>query len=241
MGLIRQRWRYRQSLLSMLVLGACGSEPATDPGAAPVNNGGASGVGASAGSGGSGGRGVLPNLSTAGSGGGGGDTPSGVDCSFAALDDCVDAAVAEALACLQVDRTGVFSADRLSCSFPEANGEVEFEERVPTGSNGFPLSLRLLVNDEECVSYRDAVVTEDSPSPLELRTRHHSVRFMPGRERMLECDGVAHTFLTQDISTCVPGGMQSPELSKDVLLGEVDVFFYRIGMDYLLRCSKAPE
>jgi hypothetical protein len=242
MALIWQGWQYRQGLVSLLLLGACGSGAAADPGTDAANNGGTSGAGTSAGSGGSGeSGGLLPNLSTTSNGGSGGDTASAVDCGFAALDECVDAAVGEALGCLQVDRTGVFSADRLSCSFPEANGEVQFDERFPTGSNGFQLSLRLLVNGQECVSYRDAVVTGDSPSPLELRTQHHFVRFMPGRERMLECDGVSHTFLTQDISTCVPGGMQSPELSKDVLLGNADVFFYRVGMDYLLRCSKAPE
>jgi hypothetical protein len=248
MGLIQHGGQYRHRFLSVsvsvsvLVLGACGSEPAAAPGADAVDDGSLPAAGSAAGAGGSGqSEGSLPNLSTAGSGGSSGSTASGVDCGFAALDDCVDAAVVEALGCLQADRTGVFATDRLSCSFPDASGEVQFDERFPTGANGFPLSLRLLVDGQECVSYRDAVVTPDAPSPLELRTQHHFVRFMPGRERMLECDGVSQLFLTQDIAACVPGGMQSPELSKDVLLGNADVFFYRVGMDYLFRCSKAPE
>lgn len=222
------------ALFAALLLGACGSE--SESGDASV--GGSGGV--SAGQGGSSEpEGNRPNLSSSGSGGSAGSTP-GVDCSFAELDPCVRAAVDEALACLQTDRTGTFATDRLSCAFPEAGGEARFDAPFPTNHNGFQLSFSLHVDGRECASYRDAVVTGDAPSPLELRTTNHVVRFMPGPERTLECDGVTRTFPSADVSACVPGGMQSPELSKDVLLGDADVFFYRFGMTFVFRCS-APE
>jgi hypothetical protein len=222
------------ALGAALLLGACGSESGRDD----ATVGGSSGM--TAGQGGSSDPdGNLPNLSSAGSGGSAGSAPS-VDCSFAELDPCVKAAVDEAIACLQTDRTGTFAADRLSCAFPEAGGEARFDAPFPTNHNGFQLSFSLHVDGSECASYRDAVVTGDAPSPLELRTTNHVVRFMPGPERMLECDGVTRTFPSADVSACVPGGMQSPELSKDVLLGDADVFFYRFGMTFVFRCA-GPE
>jgi hypothetical protein len=221
-----------RALLAALLL-ACGSGSSPDDVAA-----GGSGE-ASAGQGGSSEPDDnLPNLSSAGSGGSA--STSGVDCSFAALDPCVQAAVDEAIACLQVDRTGTFAADRLSCAFPEAGGEARFEQPFPSNHNGFQLSFSLNVDGRECASYRDAVVIGDAPSPLELRTTNHVVRYTPGPERTLECDGVTQTFRSADIGACVPGGMQSPELSKDVLLGDADVFFHRFGMTFVFRCA-APE
>lgn len=153
------------------------------------------------------------------------------------LDACVDAAVVEALGCLQIDRTGTFAEDRRSCDFAEAGAEAHFDAPFPVGYNGFQLSFELLVGGESCVRYTDAVVSGEL-APLELQTQSHHVLYSPGRERTLECDGVSKTFTVDDITACQAGRMQSPELSKDVAVnGAAEVFFYRVGMDYLFKCD----
>jgi hypothetical protein len=177
----------------------------------------------------------LPNLSIAGSGGTG--TAADIDCSFAELDVCVTAAVDEALGCLQAGRVGTFAGDRLSCSFREAGGVATFSEPFPSSYNGFQLSLELSVADEPCVSYVDALLTGPNPSALELQTRSHTVKLALGPERTLECDGVSKTFSVQDVATC-GARMPSPELSKNVLLGAAEVFFFRPGgMSFLFKCD----
>jgi hypothetical protein len=213
---------------------ACSSD--SGPASAESASSGGSGSGEPSGSGGSeaGTPGNLPNLSSDGQGGT--SAEPAVDCSALELNPCIEAAIAEAMSCLQPGRVGVFSADRTSCSFPEASGVATFPEPMPSGSNGFRLNVELEVGGDPCASYVDAVYTGETQAPMTLTTQSHTVSYLNGPEIMIECDGVTETIVNQDLAQC--GRLQVPELSKDVLLGFVDVFFnYGGGKSSLLKCD----
>jgi hypothetical protein len=215
-----------------LCLVACGSDAGPEQESA---SSGGSGSDEPSGSGGSEDTpGNLPNLSSGGQGGSSAEPAA--DCSALELNPCIDAAIAEAMSCLQQGRVGVFSADRTSCSFAEAGGVATFPQPMPSGSNGFRLSVDLAVAGEPCASYVDAVYTGEAPTPMTLTTASHTVSYLNGPEIRIECDGVTETIRNQDLSTC--GRLQVPELSKDVLLGAVDIFFYYGGgRASLLKCD----
>jgi hypothetical protein len=230
-------WITTATLLVAASIAACGSGDGT-----PADDGAVAGSG-SGGTGGSGGTSgpddLLPNLSSnGGSGGTSAETPPANDCSFLELDTCVRAAVAEAVDCAHADITGTFATDRRSCALDGAGGEVRFDEPFPSGYNGFHLAFELLIGGETCLRYSDAVVS-DAPAPLEMQTRSHLVRWSPGYERTLECDGVSKTFTVADVTACEGGSLQSPEIFKDVgVTGAADTYIYREGgMTYVFRCE----
>jgi hypothetical protein len=213
---------------------ACGSSDAASNDGASVA--GAAGASAAGGSTGDDPEDQLPNLSS--NGGTAGEAPPANDCTFMELDACVRAAVAEAVACAHADITGTFAEDRRSCALEGADGEVRFDEPFPSGYNGFHLSFELLIGGETCLRYSDAVIA-DAAAPLEMQTRNHLVRWTPGFERTLECDGVSKTFTSSDVSACEAGNMQSPEIAKTVAVtGAADTYVYAGGgMTYVFRCE----
>jgi len=211
---------------------ACGSGEAAPESDAFAGAGGTSAQGGSTGDPDD----LLPNLSS--NGGTSTDTPPANDCSFMELDDCVRAAVTEAVACAHADITGTFATDRRSCALDGAGGEVRFDEPFPSGYNGFHLAFELLIGGETCLRYSDAVIG-DAPAPLEMETENHRVRWSPGYERTLECDGVSKAFTGADVTACAAGNMQSPEIFKDVAVtGAADTYVYAGGgMTYVFRCE----
>ncbi|HLV67980.1 MAG TPA: hypothetical protein VKY73_19315 [Polyangiaceae bacterium] len=86
---------------------------------------------------------------------------------------------------------------------------------MPSGYDGFVLELDIEVGGEWCTSYADAIIAGGEERALELSTKSHTVRYQPGYETQLECDGVAAT-ITNEQRTACGGILQSPELSKTV-------------------------
>lgn len=213
----------------------------------PSDAGAGSGRGGAGGAGGAGGKapGLLPNLSTAGksaNGGTGGVAPSPEQCRFAELAPCVSSALDEAVDCLHAGRVGTFSQDRTSCSFSEAGATVQFTEPVRRGSQGFQLSFELKVGDRTCLRFVERNAEDPYVDHYELETESHSIVYLHGFERRLECDGDSYDYDASDLSACPASSkLELPmPLVMDNVAGDVTFEFARPGRIARVFLCNAP-
>lgn len=141
-----------------------------------------------------------------------------------ALAPCVSSALDEAADCLAAGRVGVFTADRMTCKFGEADATLLFSEPVGRGSQGFQLDFDLRVGDRLCLRYSEIDAEAPYVKRYELVTASHSVVYLQGFERQLECDGERHDYTADDLPVCSSAAMLELPIPKVTELADAVAF-----------------